>query len=209
MLSNAGGRSILLSTADEVWRHWRHTSRPIDISCWRHNWWQTNIATADSGIIDDTLLRAAKVLIMHFYCYLTANGGIVDYNIAIYCWWRYWWNTLVLISTGTSVNDDTLVLLSTADKVYIGDTIVLLFNNNSNDNKRRFDSAFQQRALNALYKQQKTIKLKYIWRGFCTLGPYFWWLCAFSQQKKIKKLKKIKQLWAKYPRDLVRNIPRS
>ena len=37
--------------------------------------------------------------------------------------------------------------------------------------------------------------------GYCTLGPYFWRLCAFSQ--------KIKQLWTKYPMDLVRNVPRN
>ena len=35
------------------------------------------------------------------------------------------------------------------------------YDNNNNNNKGRFDSAFQQRALNVLYKQQKTIKLKY------------------------------------------------
>ena len=38
-------------------------------------------------------------------------------------------------------------------------------------------------------------------RGYCTSGPYFWRLCAFSQ--------KIKQLWTKYCMDLVRNIPRN
>ena len=38
-------------------------------------------------------------------------------------------------------------------------------------------------------------------RGYCTSGPYFWRLCAFS--------KKIKQLWTKYPMDLVWNIPRN
>ena len=38
-------------------------------------------------------------------------------------------------------------------------------------------------------------------RGYCTSGPYFWRLCAFSQ--------KIKQLWTKYPMDLVRNIPKN
>ena len=38
-------------------------------------------------------------------------------------------------------------------------------------------------------------------RGYCTSGPYFWRLCAFSQ--------KIKQLWTKYPMDLVRNVPRN
>ena len=38
-------------------------------------------------------------------------------------------------------------------------------------------------------------------RGYCTPGPYFWRLCAFSQ--------KIKQLWTKYPMDLVRNVPRN
>ena len=38
-------------------------------------------------------------------------------------------------------------------------------------------------------------------RGYCTPGPYFWRLCAFSQQ--------IKQLRTKYPMDLVRNVPRN
>ena len=38
-------------------------------------------------------------------------------------------------------------------------------------------------------------------RGYCTPGPYFWRFCAFSQ--------KIKQLWTKYPMDLVRNVPRN
>ena len=38
-------------------------------------------------------------------------------------------------------------------------------------------------------------------RGYCTPGPYFWRLCAFSQ--------KIKQLRTKYPLDLVRNVPRN
>ena len=38
-------------------------------------------------------------------------------------------------------------------------------------------------------------------RGYCTSGPYFWRLCAFSQ--------KIKQLWTKYPMNLVRNISRN
>ena len=38
-------------------------------------------------------------------------------------------------------------------------------------------------------------------RGYCTSGPYFWRLCAFSQ--------KIKQLRTKYPMDLVRNVPRN
>ena len=38
-------------------------------------------------------------------------------------------------------------------------------------------------------------------RGYCTSGPYVWRLCAFSQ--------KIKQLWTKYPIDLVRNLPRN
>ena len=38
-------------------------------------------------------------------------------------------------------------------------------------------------------------------RGYCTPGPYFWRLCAFSQ--------KIKQLRTKYPTDLVRNVPRN
>ena len=38
-------------------------------------------------------------------------------------------------------------------------------------------------------------------RGYCTSGPYFWRLCAFSQ--------KIKQLWTKYPMDMVRNVPRN
>ena len=38
-------------------------------------------------------------------------------------------------------------------------------------------------------------------RGYCTPGPYFWRLCAFSQ--------KIKQLRTKYPMDLVRNVPRN
>ena len=38
-------------------------------------------------------------------------------------------------------------------------------------------------------------------RGYCTSEPYFLRLCAFSQ--------KIKQLWTKYPMDLVRNIPRN
>ena len=38
-------------------------------------------------------------------------------------------------------------------------------------------------------------------RGYCTTGPYFWRLCAFSQ--------KIKQLRTKYPMDLVRNVPRN
>ena len=38
-------------------------------------------------------------------------------------------------------------------------------------------------------------------REYCTPGPYFWRLCAFSQ--------KIKRLWTKYPMDLVRNVPRN
>ena len=38
-------------------------------------------------------------------------------------------------------------------------------------------------------------------RGYCTPGPYFLRLWAFSQ--------KIKQLWTKYPMDLVRNVPRN
>ena len=38
-------------------------------------------------------------------------------------------------------------------------------------------------------------------RGYCTSGPYFWRLCAFSQ--------KIKQLRTKYPIDLVRNVLRN
>ena len=38
-------------------------------------------------------------------------------------------------------------------------------------------------------------------RGYCTSGPYFWKLCAFSQ--------KINQIWTKYRMDLVRNIPRN
>ena len=38
-------------------------------------------------------------------------------------------------------------------------------------------------------------------RGYCTSGPYFLRLCAFSQ--------KIKQLRTKYPMDLVRNVPRN
>ena len=38
-------------------------------------------------------------------------------------------------------------------------------------------------------------------RGYCTSVPYFWRLCAFSQ--------KIKQLSTKYPKDLVRNVPRN
>ena len=38
-------------------------------------------------------------------------------------------------------------------------------------------------------------------RGYCTPGPYFWRLCAFSQ--------KVKQLRTKCPMDLVRNVPRN
>ena len=38
-------------------------------------------------------------------------------------------------------------------------------------------------------------------RGYCTSGPYFRKVYAFSQ--------KIKQLWTKYPMDLVRNVPRN
>ena len=38
-------------------------------------------------------------------------------------------------------------------------------------------------------------------RGYCTPGPYFWKLCAFSQ--------KIKQLRTKYSMDLDRNVPRN
>ena len=38
-------------------------------------------------------------------------------------------------------------------------------------------------------------------RGYSTPVPYFWRLCAFSQ--------KIKQLWTKYPMNLVRNVPRN
>ena len=38
-------------------------------------------------------------------------------------------------------------------------------------------------------------------RGNCTPGPYFWSLCAFSQQ--------INKLRTKYPMDLVRNVPRN
>ena len=41
----------------------------------------------------------------------------------------------------------------------------------------------------------------FLLRGYCTSGPYFWRLCAFSQ--------KIKQLLTKYPMDLVRNVPRN
>ena len=37
--------------------------------------------------------------------------------------------------------------------------------------------------------------------GYCTSGPYFWRLCAFSH--------KIKQLRTKYSMDLVRNVPRN
>ena len=44
-------------------------------------------------------------------------------------------------------------------------------------------------------------KVFHILRGYCTSGPYFWRFCAFSQ--------KIKQLWTKYPMDLVRNVPRN
>ena len=39
-----------------------------------------------------------------------------------------------------------------------------------------------------------------ILRGYCTPGPYIWRLCVFSW--------KIKQLWTKYPMDLVRNVQR-
>ena len=46
-----------------------------------------------------------------------------------------------------------------------------------------------------------TITRTYDLRGYCTSGPYFWRLCAFSQ--------KIKQLRTKYPMDLVRNVPRN
>ena len=45
------------------------------------------------------------------------------------------------------------------------------------------------------------LKIKIYLRGYCTSGPYFWRLCAFSQ--------KIKQLRTKYPMDLVRNVPRN
>ena len=38
-------------------------------------------------------------------------------------------------------------------------------------------------------------------RGYCTPDPYFWRLCAFSQKNR--------QLWTKYPMDLVRNVPRN
>ena len=38
-------------------------------------------------------------------------------------------------------------------------------------------------------------------RGYCTPGPYFWRLCAFSQKRK--------QLRTKYPMDLVRNVPKN
>ena len=41
----------------------------------------------------------------------------------------------------------------------------------------------------------------YVLRGYCTSGPSFWRLFAFSQQ--------IKQLWTKKPMDLVRNVPRN
>ena len=63
------------------------------------------------------------------------------------------------------------------------------------------------------FDMQETRKMKY-WiqvyplmhlsvclRGYCTPGPYFWRLCAFSQ--------KIKQLRTKYSMDLVRNVPRN
>ena len=40
-----------------------------------------------------------------------------------------------------------------------------------------------------------------ILRGHSTHGPYFWRLCAFFQ--------KIRQLWTKFPIDLVRNVPRN
>ena len=41
----------------------------------------------------------------------------------------------------------------------------------------------------------------FVLRGYCTPGPYFWRICAFSQN--------IKQLRTKYPMDLVRNVPRN
>ena len=51
------------------------------------------------------------------------------------------------------------------------------------------------------YKHDLVVILMLSLRGYCTSGPYFWRLCAFSD--------KIKQLWTKFPMDLVRNIPRN
>ena len=56
-----------------------------------------------------------------------------------------------------------------------------------------------------LFFFQKCSKFKFFaifgLRGYCTPGPYFWRLCAFSQ--------KIKQLWTKHLMDLVRHVPRN
>ena len=55
--------------------------------------------------------------------------------------------------------------------------------------------------LNCLYAPFCRVTAWLSLRGYCTPGPYFWRLCAFSQ--------KIKQLRTKYPMDLDRNVPRN
>ena len=57
------------------------------------------------------------------------------------------------------------------------------------------------------YSFLKMYKVLILWvaqefKGYSTTGPpYFWRLSAFSQKRK--------QLWTKYPMDLVRNVPRN
>ena len=64
---------------------------------------------------------------------------------------------------------------------------------------------FRNRSFSNAYwfysKNRKIWKGNLYLRGYCTPGPYFWRLCAFSQR--------IKQHWSKYPMDLVRNVPRN
>ena len=55
--------------------------------------------------------------------------------------------------------------------------------------------------LNYLMLLHRPIVLYTFLRGYCTPGPYFGRLCAFSQN--------IKQLRTKYSMDLVRNVPRN
>ena len=63
-----------------------------------------------------------------------------------------------------------------------------------------FGNALWQQNLCHKIPDQSVVIFIYL-RGYCTSGPYFWRLCAFSQ--------KIKQLRTKYPLDLVRNVPRN
>ena len=57
------------------------------------------------------------------------------------------------------------------------------------------ESKNAQKLLHHLLQNTQTL------RGYCTSGPYFWRLCAFSQ--------KINQIWTKYLMDLVRNVLRN